>query len=82
MRVYIVEYRLFNAAAHKWSSKISQEGYATLEAAQQYIERKPNNLTQIAPMLYETDKDGEFYHIHDILIAEQREADILTSGRL
>lgn len=73
MRVYIVEYRHFDKQTNSWISKISQEGYTTLEAAQDYIETRPGHMVQVSAMYYQTEGMGEYY-IHDILVAEQREA--------
>ena len=80
MRAYIVEYRHFDQQTNSWISKISQEGYTTLEAAQDYIETRPGHMVQVSAMYYQTEGMGEYY-IHDVMIAEQREAELLPSGR-
>ena len=75
MRIYIIEHQQFLPESEVVnSSHISQEGYATLEAAQRFIERKPNAPGAVTAMLYQTTDGTERYIIHDILIAEQREA--------
>lgn len=74
MIVYIIEYRRLVDSKHRTiDSKISQEGYATIEAAQAIIERKPNKPTKVSQMLYITDGTEE-YIIHDIQIMGEREA--------
>lgn len=73
MRVYIIEYRYFDKTAEEWRSKVSQEGYTSIEAAQKEIERRVNEIAPVTPMLYQT-ADGEEYAIHDILIVEPQEA--------
>ncbi len=70
MRAFIIEYRRYCEATNEWSSKISQEGYGTLEGAQSFIEGKPGNPTQITPMCYRAD-DSDEYRIHDILIRQE-----------
>ena len=68
MRAYIIEYRQFlPAGGNIPSSHISQEGYASLEAAQKYIERRPNSPGAVTAMFYQT-ADG------DIRVIEETEA--------
>lgn len=73
MRAYIIEYRHFDKLTNNWNSKISQEGYSSLEAAQTFIERKPSGPVRVTPMYYQTQLLEEYY-IHDIHIIEQTEA--------
>ncbi len=75
MRAYIIEYRQhLPGAGDIPSSSISQEGYATLEAAQAFIERKPGAPVAITPMLYQTADGSEQYIIHDVLILNEQPA--------
>lgn len=74
MRAYIVEHRHFDKLTNSWINKISQEGYTTLEAAQDYIETRPGHMVQISAMYYQTEGMCEYY-IHDININEPRAAD-------
>ena len=74
MRAYIIEYRLFEMGddhIEQVFTHISQVGYASLEAAQKEIERRPGNPVQVTPMLYQTPCCEE-YAIHDISINERR----------
>ena len=70
MRAYIIEYRYFDAPTNSWISKISQEGYTSIEAAQSFIERKPVVLVAVTPMSYQTEDGAEQYIIHDVLISD------------
>ena len=75
MRIYIIEYRQFlPAGGNIPSSHISQEGYASLEAAQKYIAGRPNSPGAVTAMFYQTVDGCEQYIIHDIRIIEQPEA--------
>lgn len=75
MRAYIIEYRQHLPGAGEIpSSSISQEGYATLEAAQAFIERKPGAPVAVTPMLYQTAEGSEQYIIHDVLILNEQPA--------
>ena len=77
MRAYIIEYQFYDVQDQRvelLSSHISQEGYASLEAAQAFIKRKPGNLAAITPMHYQTEDGNEHYIIHDIRIIEETEA--------
>ena len=65
MRVYIIEHQTKDCCG--WSGKISQEGYSTLEAAQNFIEKRPGNPQKSSSMWYDV-SDTERYLIHDILI--------------
>lgn len=69
MRVYIIEYRFYDAdnADKLIGHSVSQEGYASLEAAQKEIEKKPDKPFQVTPMLYKA-HGNVVYVIHDILI--------------
>lgn len=80
MTAYIIEYRHFDKLTNSWCSKISQEGYSTLEAAQDYIETRPGHMVQVSPMYYQTEGMCEYY-IHDIHINEPRVADNLPPRR-
>ena len=72
MTAWIVEYRYYNRLVNAWESKISQEGYSSLEAAQKFIEGRTGNLTRCTPMRYQADGQAEYY-IYDIHIREPRE---------
>ena len=75
MRAYIIEYRQFLPAGGNIPSRhISQEGYASLEAAQKYIERRPNSPGAVTVMFYQTADGNEQYIIHDIRVTEETEA--------
>ena len=69
MRAYIIEHRHFDQASNSWVSKISQEGYSSLEAAQDYIETRPGHMVQVSAMYYQTEGMSEYY-IHDVLISD------------
>ena len=72
MRAYIIEHRQFLSGYGAIpNSRISQEGYTTLEAAQAFIERKPGAPEAISPMFYETEDGSEQYLIHDVMIVER-----------
>ena len=65
MRVYIVEYQFMRLG--EWVGHISQEGYATLEDAQKFVETRPGKPRGVLPMLYEVNM-FERYLIHDIAV--------------
>lgn len=70
MRIYIVEYKHLIDKEHGiWSSKVSQEGYSTLEDAQVHIESRPGSPVKCSEFYYQTATLDEYY-IHDILIKE------------
>ena len=52
MRVYIIEYRRYCKETDEWVSKISQEGFPTLEAAQRFIEAKPGRPGKCSELSY------------------------------
>lgn len=47
------------------TSKVNQDGWRTLEAAQKFIEVRGGSPVQINPFGYQA-KDGTMYLIHDI----------------
>lgn len=67
MRVYIIEYRRYCKETDEWVSKISQDGFPTLEAAQRFIEAKPGRPGKCSELYYQTELFEEYY-IHDILV--------------
>lgn len=67
MRVYIIEYRLFYKGTGEWISKVSQEGFTTLQAAQRFIEGKPGRPGKCTEFYYQTELFEEYY-IHDVLV--------------
>ena len=69
MRVYIVTYRCMadKKRGIYVGEKISQEGYETLEKAQQYIKSRPDHPVKVTEMYFTADNAGEYY-IHDIMI--------------
>ena len=67
MRVYIIEYRHYDKLTNEWNSKISQEGYSSLEEAQRFIESRVNNPVKCSQMYYQTLLLEEYY-IHDVLV--------------
>lgn len=73
MRAYIIEYRsLIDKASGTWTSKISQEGYTSLEAAQRYIETRAGNPGKVSNWYYQTEHFEEYY-IHDARIIGEEE---------
>ena len=68
MRAYIIEYR---TPADKdraiWKSKVSQEGYSSLEAAQRFILSRPGMPVKCTETYFQTERFEEYY-IHDIRI--------------
>ena len=67
MRVYIVEYRRFDKGTGEWSSKLSQEGFSSLEEAQRFIEAKPGTPVKCSAQYYQTAFLEEYY-VHDVLV--------------
>ena len=67
MRVYIIEYRSYCKETDEWISKVSQEGFASLQAAQRFIEAKPGRPVKCSELYYQTELFEEYY-IHDILV--------------
>lgn len=70
MRVYVVE-----VAREGYPSKVSQEGYDSLEKAQAFIEGRRDAPQQIAPFHYRAGRlvagiwyDFTDYLIHDVLV--------------
>lgn len=71
MMIFVVQYRPRPGA----DLKVSQEAYDTLEAAQRYIESRPNNPSK-EPMTnyrYCTEK-GEEYHITEVALPWSRKS--------
>ncbi len=64
MRVYVVE------VVQNGFGKISQEGYASLEKAQAFIEKRGGAPRQIGPCHYRAEgrRGATDYLIHDILV--------------
>lgn len=74
MRVYVVEYKHLTDKEHGiWSSKISQEGYNTLEDAQAFIESRAGSPVKCSNFYYQTPLFDEYY-IHEILIKDKGES--------
>lgn len=69
MRVYIVEYRHYDKYYDRWVTHVSQEGYRTLKAAQDYVESRANEPSKQTEFYYQTALLEEYY-IHDVLIKE------------
>lgn len=69
MRVYIIEYRRFCKGTGEWVSKVSQEGFTTLQAAQRFIETKPGRPGKCSEFYYQTEIFEEYY-IHDVLVRD------------
>lgn len=72
MRVYIVEYRYY-AYGDGWISKISQEGYASLEKAQEFVKSRTDGFRKVTEMCYQNNDTKEKYFIHDIYIGDAKE---------
>lgn len=67
MKVYVVEFlEELGAEFSTYVSKISQEGYRSLKAAQRFVESRSNVLRKVSEMHYET-SNGDCY-IHGIMI--------------
>ena len=71
MTAWIVEYRFRSRSDEPWQTKISQEGYFSLETAQAYIESRPDRPEKVTPMRYKIGDVAEYY-IYDISIRERR----------
>lgn len=69
MRVYIIEYRRYYKDTDEWISKVSQEGFASLGAAQRFIESKPGRPGKCSELYYQTELFEEYY-IHDVLVRD------------
>lgn len=69
MRVYIIEYRRYCKETDEWISKVSQEGFASLQAAQRFIETKHGRPGKCSEFYYQTELLEEYY-IHDILVRD------------
>ncbi len=69
MRVYIVEYRHYNRSVAGWVSKLSQEGYTTIQAAQAYVESRANEPSKQTEFYYQA-LPLEEYYIHEVMIRE------------
>ena len=67
MRAYIIEYRRYDKSSDEWRSKLSQEGFSTLEEAQRFVESKPGNPVRCTNMYYQTELLEEYY-VHDNLV--------------
>ena len=68
MRAYIIEYRtLADKDRAIWKSKISQEGYTSLQAAQRFIMSRPGMPVKCSEMYFQTELFEEYY-IHDVRI--------------
>lgn len=70
MRVYVIE-----ACREGFTSRISQEGYDSLEKAQAFVEARGDKPQQITPLHYRSGEkttgvwhDFTDYMIHDILV--------------
>ena len=66
LRVYVVE-----VVRVGFSGRISQEGYFSLEGAQQFIEKRADSPEKINNFKYQ-DRTGDIYYIHDVLIRGER----------
>lgn len=74
MTVYVIEYRhLVDKERGIWSSKISQDGYGTLEEAQAFIETRSGHPEKCSDFYYQTEAFEEYY-IHEIKVAQKEEA--------
>ena len=68
MRAYIIEYRtLADKDRAIWKSKISQEGYSSLEAAQRFILSRSGTPVKCTETYFQTERFEEYY-IHDVRI--------------
>lgn len=70
MRVYIVTYRyLADVERGLWSGEnISQEGYETIEEAQQYISSRTDHPVKVNDWYFQTQDGRQEYCIRDILV--------------
>lgn len=66
LRVYVVE-----VVRPGFSGRISQEGYFSLEGAQQFIEKRSDSPEKISNFKYQG-RTGDVYCIHDVLIRGER----------
>lgn len=70
MVVFVVQYRTYRGA----DLKVSQEGYRSLEAAQRFIESRPNSPEKDPCTNYHySTVAGEEYHIAEVVVRERRE---------
>lgn len=67
--VFIVEYRHYDKYYDRWVTKVSQDGYTTLQAAQAFVESRANEPSKQTEFYYQTALLEEYY-IHDVLIKE------------
>lgn len=74
MRVYIVTYRyLADAERGIWSREsVSQEGYATIEEAQQYIRNRTDHPVKVNDWYFQTQDGRQEYYIRDVLVRKSR----------
>lgn len=72
MRVYIIEYRFWDADLNQWISKISQEGYSKYEDAKKFCEERASNAgaTETSMYFQNITFNGipEEYFIHEVMI--------------
>ena len=66
LQVYVVE-----VVRIGFSGRISQEGYLSLEGAQQFIEKRADSPVKINNFKYQS-QTGDVYYIHDVLIRGER----------
>ena len=66
MRVYVVQVMLHQPASY--DAKVSQEGYASLEKAQAFIESRAGSPTQVSPYWYRSIKSATDYLIYEVNI--------------
>lgn len=66
LRAYVVEVVRVGFSGH-----ISQEGYFSLESAQQFIEKRADSPEKINSFRYRG-RTGDLYYIHDVLIRGER----------
>lgn len=72
MTAYVVEYRpITDRARMLRTSRISSEGYTSLEAAQDYIESRSGSPVKCSEYYYQ-DKFLAEYYIHEVRIIERR----------
>lgn len=70
MVAYVVQYRPRQGA----DLKVSQEGYHSLEAAQRFIESRPNSPEKDPCTNYHySTRTGEEYHIAEVRVQEREE---------
>lgn len=70
MVAYVVQYRPRQGA----DLKVSQEGYQSLEAAQRFVESRPNSPEKDPCTNYHySTRTGEEYHIAEVAVREGRE---------